>query len=180
MDGTKLKDTIFMALNYYRLLGVPPDSGQKKIKSAYRSLAKRFHPDRNKGSETAAELFRQVNHAYLILSDPKRRKLYDEKLLQQENQQPGKTSVKNGKVAADPQKKFNHFVKSLLDAMFGPAEPLAQHHQPQQPTTRASRPEKPAFNFHYNLAVEKNTTPYVRGKDGVFRKASGQQSHRRR
>ena len=68
-----------MALNYYRLLGIPPDSGQKKIKSAYRSLSKRFHPDRNKGSETAAELFRQVNHAYQILSDPKRRKLYDEK-----------------------------------------------------------------------------------------------------
>ena len=121
-----------MALNYYRLLGVPPDSGQKKIKSAYRSLAKRFHPDRNKGSETAAELFRQVNHAYLILSDPKRRKLYDEKLAQQEKQQPRKASTQNIKVAADPQKKFNHFVKSLLDAMFGPAEPPTQQHQPQQ------------------------------------------------
>ena len=169
-----------MALNYYRLLGVPPDSGQKKIKSAYRSLAKRFHPDRNKGSETAAELFRQVNHAYRVLSDPKRRKLYDEKLAQQEKQQPGKTSVKNGKVAADPQKKFNHFVKSLLDAMFGPADVPVQHHQPQRTAPRTSRPEKPAFNSHYNRAVEKNSTPYVRGKDGVFRKAPVQQPDRKR
>ena len=95
------------------------------------------------------------------------------KLAQQEKQQPRKASTQNIKVAADPQKKFNHFVKSLLDAMFGPAEAPAQQHQPQRPTTCASRPEKPAFNFHYNLAVEKNTTPYVRGKDGVFRKAPG-------
>jgi len=160
-----------MALNYYRLLGIPPDSGQQKIKSAYRSLAKRFHPDRNKGSETAAELFRQVNHAYRVLSDPKRRNLYDEKLARQEKQQPRKAPVKDIKSSIDPQKRFNNFVRSLLDAMFGPTDiPVAQH-QRQRTTVRPPRQEKPAFNFHYNLAMEKKSPPYVRGKDGVFRKA---------
>ncbi len=160
-----------MALNYYRLLGIPPDSGQQKIKSAYRSLAKRFHPDRNKGSETAAELFRQVNHAYRVLSDPKRRKVYDEKLARRESRQPHKPSVKKSKISTDPQKKFNHFVKSLLDAIFGPADLPAGHHPTQRTAARPPRPERPAFNFHYNLAMEKKSPPYVRGKDGVFRKA---------
>ena len=170
MDGTTPKEPVFMALNYYRLLGIPPESEPQKIKSAYRSLAKRFHPDRNKGSETAAELFRQVNHAYRVLSDPGRRKLYDAKLAQQEKQHPRDTTVKKTKSAADPQKKFNNFVKSLLDAMFGPAGVPTAQHQKQRTTVRQPRQEKPAFNFHYNLAMEKKSPPYVRGKDGVFRK----------
>ncbi len=159
-----------MALNYYRLLGIPPDSGQQKIKSAYRSLAKRFHPDRNKGSETAAELFRQVNHAYRVLSDPKLRENYDKKLAQQERQQPQPSYTRKKKRASDPQQKFNHFVKSLLDAMFGPAESPAPQRPIQRSVNRPIRPEKPAFNFHYNLAMEKSSAPYVRGKDGIFRK----------
>lgn len=157
-----------MALNHYRLLGIPPDSGQQKIRSAYRSLAKRFHPDRNKGSETATELFRQVNEAYRVLSDPKLRKGYDEKLARQEQQRPA--SAQKAQPSVDPQKKFNHFLKSLLDAMFGPAEPQSIPIHPQRATIRPPKAEKPAFNFHYNLAMEKKSAPYIRGKDGVFRK----------
>ena len=85
MDGIRLGNYKFMALNYYRLLGIPPDAGQRRIKSAYRSLAKRFHPDRNSGSETAAELFRQANQAYRVLSDPALRAHYDKKLAKLEN-----------------------------------------------------------------------------------------------
>jgi curved DNA-binding protein CbpA len=162
-----------MALNYYRLLGIPPDSGQRRIKSAYRSLAKRFHPDRNSGSETAAELFRQVNQAYKVLSDTQLRKHYDQKL-QQEELQNNSSRLRPGTANLEPQQKFNRFVNSLLDAIFGKAD------APVQPTsnrsaqrTRATTPkkEKPAFNFHYNLAMENEKTPYVRGEDGVFRKA---------
>ncbi len=171
-----------MALNHYRLLGIPPDSGQRRIKSAYRSLAKRFHPDRNSGSETAAELFRQVNHAYRILSDPRLREHYDQKLSQQENDK--QSTVATPKTTRlDPQQRFNHFVKSLLDALFGsidtPVEPIGKqrHHGAKKKVEKA---EKPAFNFHYNLAMEKNKTPYTRGEDGVFRKASAQHPSRRK
>ena len=158
-----------MALNYYRLLGIPPDTGQRRIKSAYRSLAKRFHPDRNSGSETAAELFRQVNHAYRILSDPKLRALYDQKLAQQENQPATRVAT----AQLDPQQKFNRFVKSLLDALFGSIDAQTkpvdkQRHQNTKRKTKNNK--KPEFNFHYNLAVEEKKSPYIRGEDGVFRK----------
>ena len=159
-----------MALNYYRLLGVPPDAGQRRIKSAYRSLAKRFHPDRNSGSETAAELFRQVNHAYKVLSDPQLRQHYDQKL-QREDSSEVKARTSN----LDPQQKFNRFVNSLLDAIFGKIDPLAQparNSRVQKGRTTAKKKDKPTFNFHYNLAMENKKTPYVRGEDGVFRKVS--------
>lgn len=167
-----------MALNYYRLLGVPPDAGQRRIKSAYRSLAKRFHPDRNSGAETAAELFRQVNHAYKVLSDPQLRKHYDQKL-QQEDLQKNSSEAKAGTSQLEPQQKFNRFVNSLLDALFGkidaPAKPRNRRVQGVRTTTQ--KKEKSAFNFHYNLAMENEKTPYVRGEDGVFRKAP-RENHR--
>jgi len=163
-----------MALNYYRLLGVPPDAGQRRIKSAYRSLAKRFHPDRNNGSETAAELFRQSNQAYKVLSDPQLRKHYDQKLFQQENQQKSTFNGKAETAHLEPQQKFNRFVKSLLDALLGPIDPPAQQKARGGYSAKKSAPkkEKPSFNFHYNLAVENGKAPYVRGEDGIFRKAS--------
>ncbi len=170
-----------MALNYYRLLGIPPDTGQRRIKSAYRSLAKRFHPDRNNGSETAAELFRQVNHAYRVLSDPRLRAHYDQKLSQQENIHKQSATTKAETDHLDPQQKFNRFVKSLLDALFGSidanTEPTnKQRHQGIK--RKVKKTEKPAFNFHYNLAVEENKTPYTRGDDGVFRKVRSENRSR--
>ncbi len=157
-----------MALNYYRLLGVPPDAGQRRIKAAYRSLAKRFHPDRNSDSETATELFRQVSDAYRVLSNSQLRAQYDKTLNEQKE---GTATTKSNH--SDPQHKFNHFVKSLLDSLFGT---LDQQTEPsvkkpiRKPKNTAKKVEKPAFNFHYNLAMEKNKTPYTRGEDGVFRK----------
>ncbi|MCF6265263.1 MAG: DnaJ domain-containing protein [Desulfuromusa sp.] len=162
-----------MALNYYRLLGIPPDSGQRRIKSAYRSLAKRFHPDRNSGSETAAELFRQVNHAYRVLSDPQLRTLYDQNLSRQESFNKRQPWTKTKSAHLDPQQKFNNFVKSLLDALFGSIDaqvPSGNQQRNCRPKNQTRQVEKPAFNFHYNLAVEKNKTPYTRGEDGIFRK----------
>ncbi len=166
-----------MALNYYRLLGVPPDTGQRRIKSAYRSLAKRFHPDRNSGSETAAELFRQVNHAYRVLSNPQLRAHYDLKLSREENQSATTTKAPQ----RDPQQKFNNFVKSLLDALFGSMDAqtdLPTKKQHQRAKNKTGKVGKPAFNFHYNLAMEKNKTPYVRDKDGIIRKVPRQNQGR--
>jgi len=168
-----------MALNYYRLLGVPPDAGQRRIKSAYRSLAKRFHPDRNSGSETAADLFRQVNHAYRVLSNPQLRAHYDQKLARQENLT---AATKAGTTQLDPQQKFNRFINSLLDALFGSDDTQTEPHtrrRTQKTKNKTGKAEKPAFNFHYNLAVENNKTPYTRGQDGVFRKVPRQNSSKR-
>ena len=62
--------------DYYALLGVTPDATSAQIKSAYRKLAKQYHPDVN-DSPDAAEKFREITEAYDTLLDPDRRSLYD-------------------------------------------------------------------------------------------------------
>jgi len=88
---------------------------------------------------------------------------------------------KVGTPPLDPQQKFNRFVKSLLDALFGSIDAQSEPGNKQSTyrvKSKTIKAEKPAFNFHYNLAMEKNKTPYTRGEDGVFRKAP-QQSQKR-
>ncbi|CAB1129155.1 Molecular chaperone DnaJ [Candidatus Hydrogenisulfobacillus filiaventi] len=62
--------------DYYRILGISPDADAKTIKSAYRKLARQYHPDVNKTRE-AEERFKEINEAYEVLSDPERRAKYD-------------------------------------------------------------------------------------------------------
>jgi molecular chaperone DnaJ len=63
--------------DYYEILGVPRNASQEEIKKAFRRLARKYHPDINKSPE-AQEKFKEINEAYQILSDPKKRKLYDQ------------------------------------------------------------------------------------------------------
>jgi len=63
--------------DYYEVLGVSKDTQPNEIKSQYRKLALKFHPDRNKSSE-AAEHFKEISEAYAVLSDTKKRSLYDQ------------------------------------------------------------------------------------------------------
>ena len=60
--------------DYYKILGVPKDADEKAIKAAYRRLARKYHPDVNKG---ASERFKEINEAHTVLSDPEKRKRYD-------------------------------------------------------------------------------------------------------
>ncbi len=62
--------------DYYEILGVPRDANEKVIKDAFRQLALKYHPDRNK-EPAAAERFKQIAEAYAVLSDPKKRAQYD-------------------------------------------------------------------------------------------------------
>ena len=64
--------------DYYEVLGVNKNADAATIKKAYRKLAKKYHPDSNEGNASAAEYFKEVNEAYDVLSDEKKRKLYDQ------------------------------------------------------------------------------------------------------
>lgn len=63
--------------NPYEVLGVPRDASDKDIKAAFRHLAMKFHPDRNKGSAEAEEKFKQVNEAYEAIKDEDKRRSFD-------------------------------------------------------------------------------------------------------
>lgn len=64
--------------DYYETLGVNKSADKEAIKRAYRKLAKKYHPDTNVGNPHAEEMFKDVTEAYNVLSDEKKRKLYDE------------------------------------------------------------------------------------------------------
>jgi len=63
--------------DYYEVLGVPRTADQKEIKAAYRKLARKYHPDVNKGDSGAEEKFKEVAEAFAVLSDKGKRASYD-------------------------------------------------------------------------------------------------------
>jgi DnaJ-class molecular chaperone len=63
--------------DYYAVLGVSKTATDKEIKTAYRRLARKHHPDVNPGDKKAEELFKEIGEAYGVLSDPDKRKKYD-------------------------------------------------------------------------------------------------------
>lgn len=64
--------------DYYEVLGVSREAEERAIKKAYRKLAKKYHPDTNAGNAQAEQKFKEITEAYTVLSDPKKRKLYDQ------------------------------------------------------------------------------------------------------
>lgn len=64
--------------DYYDVLGVSRKATEAEIKKAYRTLAKKYHPDTNSGDTAAAEKFKEASEAYAVLSDAEKRKLYDQ------------------------------------------------------------------------------------------------------
>ena len=64
--------------DYYEVLGVPKDADEAALKKAYRVLAKKYHPDANPGDKEAEAKFKEASEAYSVLSDPEKRRTYDQ------------------------------------------------------------------------------------------------------
>src|SRR5450432_4364236 len=68
----------FLEKDFYKILGVAKDAPHDEIKKSYRKLARKYHPDANKGNPASEERFKEISEAYNVLSDAKRRKEYDD------------------------------------------------------------------------------------------------------
>src|SRR6202163_4544826 len=64
--------------DYYDVLGIPRTATEDQIRSEYRKLARKHHPDVNPGDKSAEDKFKEINEAYEVLSDPEKRKRYDQ------------------------------------------------------------------------------------------------------
>src|ERR1700746_766819 len=75
--------------DYYELLGVSRKASAKEIRAAFRKLARKYHPDLNPGDKSSEEKFKHLQEAYDVLSDSKKRQMYDQHGFYSDNFQPG-------------------------------------------------------------------------------------------
>ena len=94
---------------YYETLGVPRKANADDIRKAYRKLARKYHPDLNPGDKSAEDRFKNVQEAYDILSDPKKRQMYDQFGFYSENGFPGAGPTGPGAQGPHPGMDFGGF-----------------------------------------------------------------------
>jgi len=123
--------------DYYKILGVDKNSSADEIKKAYRKLALKYHPDKNENNKTAEEKFKEINEANEVLSDPEKKKKYDElganwnQYSQQGNrddsfdwskwtsQRQGRSNAYSGESDFGDQGEFSNFFESIFGSGFG-------------------------------------------------------------
>ncbi|KAE9387427.1 DnaJ-domain-containing protein [Gymnopus androsaceus JB14] len=67
-----------MGTDYYKLLGIDKNADENAIRKAYKKMALKWHPDRNNGSREASEKFKEISEAFEVLSDKKKRTIYNQ------------------------------------------------------------------------------------------------------
>jgi curved DNA-binding protein len=116
-------------LDYYKILGIDRTATSKDVKSAYRKLARKFHPDLNPNDKDAKRNFQQINEANEVLSDPEKRKKYDqygkdwqhaeEYEKAKQNQQQSSNYQRTGYSGAHSEGDFSDFFESLFGQSAG-------------------------------------------------------------
>ena len=105
-------------LDYYDVLGVGPEASQDEIKRAFRKLAFKYHPDRNK-MPNAEEKFKEASEAYAILSDPEKRRQYDARGFEGIKEQYKQEDIFNRGTFRDTFSEFGFNVEDIFSRIFG-------------------------------------------------------------
>ena len=105
-------------LDYYDVLGVGPEASQDEIKRAFRKLAFKYHPDRNK-MPNAEEKFKEASEAYAILSDPEKRRQYDAQGFEGIKKQYKQEDIFNRGTFRDTFSEFGFNVEDIFTRIFG-------------------------------------------------------------
>ena len=106
-------------MDYYQILGVDKNASAEEIKKAYRKLALKYHPDRNKGNKEAEEKFKQINEAYAVLSDKEKREKYDKFGDAAFHQQFTQEDIFRGFDIGDIFKDFGYSTDGIFNIIFG-------------------------------------------------------------
>ncbi len=174
--------------NYYDILGVPREAAAEDIKTAYRKLARRYHPDLNPGNKAAEDKFKDIGEAYEVLSDLDKRSQYDQfsKFWKQKGFKPsGRSRARgNGRSSRFPEdfdfseyQDFNTFVDELLNRQEGgtatatrsrTASSRASRSAPRpRPPSRSDTRTAPPPNRGYRSDTDRNSRVGDRRRRGV-------------
>jgi DnaJ-class molecular chaperone len=110
--------------DYYQILGVPKGANQKDVKTAFRKLARKYHPDVNKDPD-AEKKFKEINEANEVLSDPAKRKKYDELGPDWQAYERFGGAPPFGGGRGQPQVQYRTVSPEELESMFGDADPFS-------------------------------------------------------
>jgi curved DNA-binding protein len=116
-----------MDKDYYKIMGVSPDASDKDIKTAYRKLARKYHPDISKEAN-AEEQFKEMGEAYEVLKDPVKRAEYDQYLKNREFNQNTRHSSRHTTAGQQHQYQGAQFDSDFFESLFGHSR--YQQHQP--------------------------------------------------
>lgn len=105
--------------DWYRVLQISRQASEGEIKSAYRKLAKKYHPDAHPGDQECESRFKEITEAYTILSDPKKRRRYDEELGGHQKRDSHDTAKEKPKTASETGKVNFQDISGSFESFFG-------------------------------------------------------------
>ncbi len=154
--------------NYYKMLGVPENATADDIKKGYRKMAMKYHPDRNSGSVVAGEIFKKVQGAYEVLSDPNKRAIFDRQLKMQPRPAPKAAAASEAPKAKEaPAAKPSNAQKHTWENFDQKTEPKpeAKPEAKAEPKAQAEVKPEPKVEPKAEAKVEVKPTPEASSTD---------------